>query len=177
MNFFQLSTGEQAGNTGEFNLGGGDFEPIPNDTQVKAYCEESKWDEYQGDRYINLKWEIIEGEFKGRKIFQKLKVADQDSKKRDKAISMLAAIDTNSGGGLMRIGREPNDMELQQNLCNKPMALLLKVWSIKDEATGETKKGNWVGAVAPLNRRNASAPQPSQQPAQQTNVQNDMPDW
>lgn len=162
MNFFQLSSGEQLNNNGSFEMGGGDMEPIPANTQVKAFAEEAKWDEHEGLRHVSIKWIVIDGEYKNRKIFQKIRVFDTDTKKKDKAIQMLAAIDTNSGGGLQRIGQEPTDMDLQANLCNKPMALKVMVWKIADEQTGEVKQGNWVGAVAPLNRAPAQ-----QAPAQQ----------
>jgi hypothetical protein len=165
MSFFTLSSGSQVETQDTFDMGGGDITPIPTNTQVKAYCEEAAWSEYQGDRYINLKWEVIEGEYKSRKIFQKIKVCDTDSKKRDKALTMLSAIDTNTGGGLMRLGQEPNDMDLQTNLCNKPMALKIMVWALEDAQTGEKKTGNWIGAVAPLNRAQT---QPAQQAAPTT---------
>lgn len=159
MSFWNLSDGQQAQQQETFDMGGGDIEPIPAGTQLKAFAEEAKWEEHNGERKIKIKWDVIEGEYKGRKVFQNIKVCDADSKKRDKAIKMLSAVDTNSGGGLMKIGAEPSDMDLQVNLCNKPMALLVQIWKIEDEVTGEIKTGNWVGAVSPLHRK---------QPVQQT---------
>ncbi len=157
MSFFNLSTGEQAQNTGAFEAVEA-IKPIPNGTQASALISEAKWDEYQGVRYINLKWEIIEGEYKGRIIFQKVKVGEADPKKRDRAIKMLGAIDANAGGGLMRAGVEPDDFALQNNLLSKPMIIRTQVWEIDD------KKGNWIDAVAPMNR----GQQPVAQPVQQT---------
>lgn len=166
MSFFQLSDGAQLDNTGEFELAG-NIAVIPDNTQVKAFIDEAKWDEYEGDRYVNIRWNIVDQEYNGRKIYQKVRVCDTDSKKRDKAIRMLAAIDTNCGGNLMRLGVEPDDMQLSINLTNKPMLILLKVWEIKNDVTGVVEKdGNWVCAVAPANKPQAQQAQAAQQQSQ-----------
>lgn len=158
MSFWNLSDNTTAESNNTFDMGGGDFEPIPNKSQLKACITECAWSEYQGDYYINAQWEVLDGEFKGRKVFQKIRVRESDPKKRDKAIRMLAAIDANCGGGLMRLGAEPSDQDLMVNLCNKPMVIMVMVWEVDD------KKGNWVSMVAPLN---GAAPAPQQAPPQQ----------
>lgn len=152
-NFFTTSDNKAIENQATFDMGGGDFDPIPNNTQLKVIIEEAKWDEYQEDKYISLKWTVIDGEYKSRKIFQKIKVLEQDPKKADKAKTMLAAIDSNAGGQLMAAGVMPDDMSLSINLMNKPMAIVVAVWEIDD------KKGNWVKAVAPLNTPEKAKPQ------------------
>lgn len=162
-NFFTTSDNKAIENQSTFDMGGGDFEPIPNNTQLKVIIEESKWDEYEQDRYISLKWAVIDGEYKGRKIFQKIKVLDSDGKKADKAKTMLAAIDANAGGQLMAAGVMPDDMSLSINLMNKPMAIVVAIWDMND------KKGNWVKAVAPLNAPAQQKPQQSVQTAKPNN--------
>ncbi len=159
MSFFQLSDNSQFDTTGSFEMGGGKIEPIPNNTQVKAIIDEAKWDTYNDDRYISLRWSIIEGEYLNRKIFQKIKVCEADSQKKDKALRMLAAIDTNAGGGLMKLGYEPTDMDLAANLTNKPQAILLQVWEMTKD-NGEEISGNWVSMVAPVGKQFASAAKP-----------------
>jgi hypothetical protein len=128
--------------TGSFESGGGSFEPIPSGTQLKAIIDEAKYDSYEGESYISLRWVVIDGEFANRNIFQKLKVFSEDGKKRDKALNMLLAIDANAGGGLSKL-KEPTDMDLMKNLISKPMAIKVEVWEMND------KSGNWVSAVAP----------------------------
>jgi hypothetical protein len=136
--------------TGQMEMGGGDIEPIPSKTQCVAAIDEIKWDNYNDEEYISARWNILQpAEFKNRKIFQKIKVKDVDDKKRQKAVKMLAAIDFNAKGGLMSSGKVPTDTLLQKSLMNKIMVIMVQVWAIKDEATGETKKGNWVSAVSP----------------------------
>lgn len=153
MSFWNLSdSNEKLETTGSFEAGGGDLAPIPTDTQVKAAIDEAKWDSYEGADYVSLRWNVLAPtEFKGRKLFQKVRVKDGDNKKADKAKKMLAAIAVNAGGGLLKV-TAPGDQDLQKHLMNKPMALLLKVWEIdKSDGTGKAT-GNWVSAVSPLKK-------------------------
>ncbi len=173
MSFWNLSDNSenlQQNNTGTFDAGGGDMEPIPKDTQVKAACEEAKWDHYDGEEYINLKWTVLApAEYKNRKIFQKIRVMDGDAKKSDKAKRMLAAIAANAGGGLLKVEGRPSDMDLQRNLAMKPMALTLQVWEMdKTDGTGKIS-GNWVQQVAPL--------KPQSQPEQTKESKDDDLGW
>lgn len=156
MSFFSLSDGSNAQTDGTMDMGGGDIAPIPKNTNVLAAITESKIDEYQGERYINNAWTILQpAEYKNRKIFQKIRVFDEDTTKRDKAIRMLAAIDANCGGKLVKSGKEPTDQLLTQALINRPMVCNLQVWEIKEERDGtplpkdEWKSGNWISKVAP----------------------------
>lgn len=141
MSFFKLSTGETAKSDGNFESGGGNLEPIPEGTKVRTIITEAKWSEYQGERYINLRHDVADGEFKKRVIFQKLRVLDDDSNKADKAKMMLAAIDANCGGKLSQLDGEPSDIELMKALCNKPILCRVGVWEMND------KSGNWIQAV------------------------------
>ena len=145
MSFWNLNdTTETIDTSGSFEAQTS-MEPIPAKTQVKAACDEAKWDTYDGDEYISLRWNILApAEYKGRKVFQKVRVKESDAKKADKAKKMLGAIAVNAGGGLLKLQSEPTDQDLQKHLLNKPMALLLAVWEIDD------KKGNWISAVSPL---------------------------
>lgn len=159
MSFWNLNdSSEKLNTTGEFEAGGGDLAPIPAKTQVKAAIDEAKWDSYEGEEYIKLRWNVLHPvEFKGRKIFQKVKVNEPDSKKQDKAKKMLAAIAVNAGGGLLKLTSQPGDQDLQKHLTNKPMALLLQVWSIEKSDGSGTASGNWISAVSPLAKKAEAA--------------------
>ena len=162
MSFFTTSTGDNLAqnNTGSFSMGGDDFAPIPKDTRVLAVCEEAKISEYQGDRYINLKWRIAQPkEYANRKIFQKVQVFATDSTKRDKALRMLSAIDANAGGKLAKENKEPTDQSLSAALTNRPMVLKLGVWELEDKS----KSGNWVQEVSA--KKGAAEPAPAPKPA------------
>lgn len=130
--------------TGSFEMGGGAIEPIPDNTDVLAAPDEVKWDNYEGDEYISIRWNILKpAGYAKRKIFQKVRVFDTDSKKAEKAKRMLAAVDANAGGVLRASGEQPTDELLTKALTNKQMIIKLMVWEMNG------KSGNWVAAVSP----------------------------
>lgn len=163
MGFWNLSDGKAVESKSEFELGGG-FEVIPDGSRVLAAVEECKDDQWEGERFFNLKWRILEGEYKNRIIFQKLKVFSSKEKQRDNAITMLAAIDANAGGKLMASGEEPTDFAIASALANRPMILLLRVWESEDKQ----KTGNYVAGVfsrqqtkaAPAHKQSAQSNEP-----------------
>nr|DAH84861.1 MAG TPA: single-stranded DNA-binding protein [Caudoviricetes sp.] len=156
MGFWNLSDGKAVESKSEFELGGG-FEVIPDGSRVLAAVEECKDDQWEDERFFNLKWRILEGEYKNRIIFQKLKVFSSKEKQRDNAITMLAAIDANAGGKLMASGKEPTDFAIASALANRPMILLLRVWESEDKQ----KTGNYVAGVFSRQQTKA-APDPKQ---------------
>ena len=161
MGFWNLSDGKEVESKSEFEAGGG-FEVIPDGTRVLAAVEECKDDEWEGERFFNLKWRILDGDYKNRIIFQKLKVFSHKDKQRDNAISMLAAIDANAGGKLMASGKEPTDFAIASALANRPMILLLRVWQSDDKQ----KSGNYVaGVFGRQQTKAASAPKQQKQTA------------
>lgn len=171
MSFFKLSTGEEAPSTKTFEADN-NIAPMPNGTILIAAIDEIKWGDYQGDEYIDARWTCLDGEYKNRKIFQKIRVKDENSMKRDKAMKMLLAIDANAGGKLHELGTEPSDIDLTHSLANKPMAIKLLVWEMETDSGFKT--GNWVCAVSPVNA--SSSPAPEQQAAPATTSAPDFDD-
>ena len=159
MSFFKLSTGQTAQSDGNFDAGGGNLDPIPEGTKVRTIITEAKWAEYQGSRYINLRHDVADGEYKKRVVFQKLRVLDNDTKKADKAKMMLAAIDANCGWKLAQLDGEPSDIELMKALCNKPIVCRVGVWEMND------KVGNWIQAVEGSAKKPAASKPASSAPA------------
>ena len=176
MSFWNLSDNSAVDTNGEFETGGGNIEPIPANTDVLAVCDEAKWDDFNGDRYISLRWTVMKpADYKNRKVFQKVRVLDDNASKADKAKRMLAAIDANAGGKLVASGEEPTDENLTKCLTNKPMVLRLQVWEIETEQ-GEKKTGNWVSAVSPRQGGGSAPQQPEPAPAQEPAGGDDMED-
>lgn len=174
MSFWNLSDNETVENNGQFESGGGDIEPIPKNTDVLAAPEEAKWDEYDGNEYISVRWTVLAPkEYQNRKVFQKIRVYDADTKKSDKAKRMLAAIDTNAGGKLLKSGKAPTDESLTKCLVNKPMVLKLQVWEIETD-DGSKKRGNWVSAVSPRKGGAKAEPKPEPAPVQDDDFDDDV---
>jgi hypothetical protein len=170
MSFFTLSDNTSVETDGQFETGGGNIEPIPAGTSVLAMPDEAKVDDYQGESFISIRWTVLAPkEYENRKIFQKVRVFDADTKKADKAKRMLAAIDANAGGKLLASGQEPDDKALMVALLNKPMVLQLQVWELDDKS----KSGNWVSAVAPRKQGATQQAQPQKEaPAPQVSMPN-----
>jgi hypothetical protein len=167
MAFWDLSEGGNATDTGqEFDGGGGNFDPIPDGSNVLAVIEDAGWKNTQQDGsgadHVKLTWSVVSpAEYANRKVFHKIWVTDLDPgvkdegkaiKKRDKAKQMFAAIDANAGGKLAAKPRAPTDDDMSLALCNKPMIITIRVWEIEDRSTGQTISGNWVSAVAPKSK-------------------------
>lgn len=166
MSFWNTSEGalNNTNVTTEAEMGGGDMPPIPANTELKAIITEASYDETESlGRFIKLRWDVIDGEYKKRVIFQKVKVFETDAKKRDKAMRMLAAIAMNAGGKLLEIA-EPTDGDLQINLSNKPMIIRVQVWEMENSTTGEKMSGNWVSAVSSGKAAPAATPAASTGP-------------
>jgi hypothetical protein len=163
VSFWDLSTGENSANTGqEYEVPGGNLDPIPAGSSVLAIIDEAKWERKQtGEEFISLRWSVVSpDEYKNRKVFHKLWVTDLDPQakdeakaiqKRDKARRMLAAIDANAGGKLTAQEGKPSDDSMALHLCNKPMIITLMEWSMRGN-DGSDMSGNWVSAVAPKSK-------------------------
>ena len=70
------------------------FKQIPDGTMALARIESFVNAEYQGNKYLNVDWILTDGEFKGQKVSQKLKVygdpiAKDPAKARHRALNML----------------------------------------------------------------------------------------
>jgi len=167
--FWELSDGENAATNKatEYEIAGGNMEPIPDGSTVLAMIDEAKWEQKVDPNvgiveYISLRWTVIApDEFKNRKVYQKLWVTDDDpsakdadkaAKKRDKARRMLAAIDANAGGKLTTKAGKPADEDLNIHLTNKPMTIKCMIWEVEDRQTGDMIRGNWIAAVAPKSK-------------------------
>jgi hypothetical protein len=143
MSFWQTSEGKSATDTtGKFESGGG-IALIPENTTCLAMITEANIANYEGNEYINLAWTVNKPDaYKNRKVFQKVRIFDAETKKRDKALNMLAAIDKNAGGKLSKSDSAPTN-ETLLHLMQKPMLIKVMIWEIND------KTGNWVAAVSP----------------------------
>jgi len=126
-----------------------EIEPIPNKTNVRAIMEEAKRDAnaqaHENDLYISVKWDVLEPDaYKGRKVFQKLRIWDSNEQKAARHQKMLLAMDAQANGEIrkkaLEDGEMPGDLELA-SLQGKIMVIKLGRWDIDD------KKGNYVMSI------------------------------
>ncbi len=93
--FWESELGEVTGNAADAFAKS--FTHIPDGTMALARIESFMNAEYQGNKYLSLDWILTDGEFKGAKVNQKLKVygdpRDKDmAKGRHRALNMLKLI-------------------------------------------------------------------------------------
>lgn len=180
MSFWDLSDGETAKTEEkEYEIPGGNMDPIPDNSDVLAEIKEAKWDGQQDkpERYISIQWKVEAPDaVKNRVAFQKLWVQDLDpgaktedkaKQKRDKARRMLATIDANAKGRLMASADAPTDDSLALALQGAQMVIKCMTWEMPDrERAGEFIRGNWISAVKPkTSDLHVSAAKPASKPA------------
>lgn len=164
MSFWDLSDGGAANEDvkKEYEVPGGNMEPIPNNSDCLAYIKGAKWASKKdaAERYVEIQWQVEKPkDYLNRVIFQKLWVDDLDpmaksedkaKEKRDKARRMLATIDANAKGKLMASGDAPTDDSLALALVDARAVIKVMLWEMDDAQNyGEKIRGNWVSAVKP----------------------------
>lgn len=117
------------------------FKLIPDGTMALAKINFFKNDEYNGNRYFSIEWILMDGEFKGNKVTQKIKAFDNDLKIKHRALNMMKLI-----YDLFKIkptsSSSPTDEELSSFL-NKIAGIRVR----ETEPNDEGKQYNWVSEV------------------------------
>lgn len=159
MGFWDLSTGEALEKVEEFDSN--TFTVIPDGTKCNAVIEKASWavmsekSKDAGEHYIEIAWRVLApAEYKNSVLFQKVRVRRIDDKQRDKAIRMLAAIDTIVDGGLSELEDAPTDRQLDKALRDKKLTITASVW----EMNGNT--GNHVTGVEKIKKAATQSAKP-----------------
>jgi len=161
MNLFTKSTGESIEATTSYE--NSCFQAIiPDGTQLHANILEATWEEktQYANQLIKITWYITDkGAYNGFLINQKLHLNDNKASKADKAKEMLATIDTNCKGQLMKLAQagklvEGDNMQLARAL-NGGSALLTVAEYEMDRDDGSKMTGNWIRAVSPIAKKQA----------------------
>lgn len=122
------------------------FTQIPDGTMALAKIDSFVNAEYMGNKYLNIYWLVTDGDFKGQKVQQKLKVwgepRDKDpAKTRHRALNMFKLM-YQMWGMKPRHANAPTDQDL---------ALFVgKIAGIKVRETEPNEQGkqyNWVAEV------------------------------
>ncbi len=122
------------------------FKQIPDGTKALAKIEKFFNAEYQGNKYISIDWVLIDGDFKGQKVNQKLKVygdpiSKDSSKTRHRALNMLKLIYQLYNVKPKHSG-EPSDDDLS-TFHGKIAGINIR----ETEPNHEGKQYNWVSEV------------------------------
>ena len=95
MSFWESELGEVTGSAADAFAKS--FTQIPDGTMALARIESFINAEYNGNKYLTINWVLTDGDFKGAKVEQKLKVfgdpmAKDSAKARHRALNMLKLI-------------------------------------------------------------------------------------
>ena len=142
MSFWTSDLGEITGNAQDAFAKS--FKIVPDGTLAIAKIESFLNAEFQGKKYFNIDWLLIEGEFKGQKISQKIKVFDSDPKVKHRALNMLKLI-YELFKVQPRSSNPPTDQELSVFL-GKSAGIKIR----ETEPNDEGKQYNWVSEVHPV---------------------------
>lgn len=121
MAFFQSRTGRTV-NGSEENSFATNFRSLPDNTQAPAAIKKFVVQEYQGDIYYQIVWQLVDGDFKGAEVKQTIKPFDQDDIKAERALNMMYRIFTIGG-----LRTDFQDMPVNEDLA----ALKGKIMAIK----------------------------------------------
>lgn len=91
MSFWQLSSGDAPkGDAESSHLG--NFGLIPDGTQAPAMIKDFLLDDSGKNSVYTIHWKIVDGEFKSRVVFHKIKCFDPKDSIRDRSLNMLKRI-------------------------------------------------------------------------------------
>lgn len=162
MSLFTKSTGEAIEATTSYENSGIQA-IIPEGSQLHANILEATWEEATqfANQLIKITWYITEkGKYNGFLINQKLHINDDKASKADKAKEMLATIDANCKGALMKLASaeklvEGDNMQLARALNGGAALLTVAEYDMPSNTGGDNIKGNWVRAVSPVAKAQA----------------------
>ena len=141
MSFWHSDLGEITGNAGDAFAK--TFKQIPDGTMAIAKIDSFINVDYQGSRYLNIDWILVEGDFKGQKVSQKIKVFDGDPKVKHRALNMLKLLYE-----MFKVRPKDNTPPSDDDL----LIFTGKQAGIKIRETEPNDKGkqyNWVAEVHP----------------------------
>jgi hypothetical protein len=139
MSFWKSSAGEVLGT--QQSAFAKSFKNIPDGSTALAKIKDFKHDDYMGDKYLQITWVIIDGDFTGKHVFQKLRVFDKDEKKRWKALNMFMYI-YKLLGLIPNSDEAPSDKDLME-FTGKEAGIKIR----ETEPNQNGKQYNWVSEI------------------------------
>ncbi len=144
MSFYNLSTGNRASGSAEAAFIH-EYSLIPSGTTAPAMIKKFVLDDSVNPPVFSLQWQIMDGDFVKRIVFQKIKCFDEKSSTSDRAKEMLMLI-FKLLNHVPTHDNIPNDSDLAP-LQGKILGIKIKVWEFQG------KTGNNVSEVYPLDEK------------------------
>lgn len=139
MSFWQSMSGAPIDGSAEHSHAGS-FKVIPDGTTAPGVITQAKLVTFDdGNQIYQVTYKLVDGEFKGAIVRQKINCFDRDAKKRDRAVNMFMRLynlcyfkPTHNG--------QPTDDDLL-HLQNKVIGLKIQEWY------QDGKEGNWISEI------------------------------
>lgn len=96
MSLFKSRTGAPVTGS-ESNAFAGNLSHLPDNTQAQAMIKSFTVQEYQGEIFFQIIWKLVDGEFKGAEVKQRITPYDADDNRAQRALNMLYRIFTICG--------------------------------------------------------------------------------
>lgn len=139
MSFWQSMSGTPIDGSAEHSHVGS-FQVIPNNTTAPGQIVSAKLVMFNdGNQVYQVSYKLVDGDFKGCIVRQKIDCFSHESKKRDRAVNMLMRLFKLCDFKPLHSG-EPTGQDLL-NLQNKIIGLKIQEWSQDD------KEGNWISEI------------------------------
>lgn len=131
-----------------------DFSVIPNNTSARAAIKSIQVVEsdnkYTGaQKYIAVCWQLLDGDFKGREVTQKIKCFQGEEAPLQRARNMLLLI-MNLCQFKMTHDLEPTTFDLLP-MTGKMLGIKIREWSMPKQDGSGMLEGNFISEVHPLN--------------------------
>jgi len=139
MSFWNSNLGEVT--TDEASAFAQQFQNIPNNSYLGAKVYEFEEKNHEGNRYLELTWQICGTEYDGQLVRQKIKCYDYDDKVRHRSLCMFKRLHELMGYQIA--DRQPTPMDLQRFKTRKAG---IKVQET-DPMPESGKQYNWVSEV------------------------------
>jgi len=146
MSFWSLSDGSTPKGDAESSHVGS-FAQIPDGTQAPAIIKDFILDQTDKGSWYKISWQIVEGDFKGRVVFQKIKCFEPKKETADRALNMLKRIYDLTQHKPTH-GDAPSTSDLMP-MKGKVLGIKISEWSMS-QADGSFSQGNYVSEVHPI---------------------------
>lgn len=150
--FWQSGTGKKINGTADEAFLG-DFRLIPDgtvaDAVIKKFVIVEKTNDYTGvtDKYFEITWKLVSGDFKSREVSQKIKTFSGKPEAIDRNLNMLMLVMKLCDFKLTH-SNVPVNEELAA-MVNKTLTIKIREWHMP-KTDGSMMEGNHVSEVHPL---------------------------
>lgn len=120
------------------------FTIIPDGTRSLAMIKEFAVKSFNDDNFYQIVWKIVDGEFKGHEVRQKIAAFDASPQKKARALNMLMRVFMLSNEKPTH-NNAPDDADLRP-MHGKVHGIVINEWSMT-RADGSIQEGNWVSQV------------------------------